>query len=279
MDEHFIFNDQFYKKGEPVVTIDNRGLRYGDGLFETMLVTNGKIILEEYHFQRLFAGMKKLAFEIPSSFNQNFFHHAITNLLARNSLKGNARIRVMILRNEGRLLETTRNFPDYSIEAFPLKNEITLNQKGLVTEIFPSGRKSCDTFSNIKSNNYLISTMAQRFSQQSQMDDAIILNSFERICETSISNIFIVKNETLFTPALSEGCVAGTMRRWILEKFRFQNYSIEEKSINPEALFDADEIFLTNAISLIRWVGKFRNKTFNNAVSTEIFTNMKKQLL
>ncbi len=272
MNEHFfIYNDQFFHQGETVTTIDNRGLRYGDGLFETMRMHEGKILNEDFHFERFFHGMKTLEFDIPENFSQAFFHHAIKDLLRMNSFEKNARIRLMVFRNDGNIFDTENNFPNYIIEASALPHKIELNQNGLVTDVFPVAKKSCDIYSNLKSNNYLLPVMAARFAKKNKLDDVVLLNVFGRICESAIANVFLIKNNKIHTPPLSEGCVAGTFRRWMLERFSLKRYEVVEKKLSIDSLLDADEIFLTNAIHPIRWVKKFKEKIYGNEKAKEIF--------
>jgi branched-chain amino acid aminotransferase len=92
------------------------------------------------------------------------------------------------------------------------------------------------------------------------------MNSAGRICESSIANVFVITGEKTFTPPLTEGCVAGVMRRWLISNFR-----IEEKELAVEDLLSADELFLTNSIQPVRWVEHFRDKTFGNEKVKEIF--------
>ncbi|HZI69411.1 MAG TPA: aminotransferase class IV, partial [Hanamia sp.] len=234
---------------------------------ETMRMYQGRILNLDLHFERLSNGMDLLGLVIPENFSKEFFEDSVNKLLEKNFISQHARIRLMIFASEESLFEKERR-TNFIIETFPLSEEIEWNEKGLVVDIFPDARKSCDGFSNIKSNNYLSSLMAARFAAMNKLEDALLLNSFERICESSIANIFLVKDGNIFTPPLSEGCVAGIMRRWIFENFPFK---IEEKTITTEDLLSADELFLTNSIAPVRWIRHFRNKIYTNKKAREIF--------
>lgn len=272
MDEHFfLYNGKYFHQDEPVINIGNRALRYGDGMFETMRMYEGRIWNLDLHFERLFSGMKILQFEIPEFFTREFFLRTVNELLLKNSRQMNARIRLMIIRGDGNILDYEKNSTNYIIETWPLSNKIELNENGLIVDLFPDARKSCDQFSNLKSNNYLPSAMAGLFAKKNNLDDTIILNSFERVCESAIANIFILKNENIYTPPLSEGCVAGVMRRWMLEKFALKDFKVTEKNLSIDELMDADEFFLTNTIQPIRWVRNFRGKIYKNDKTKEIF--------
>lgn len=271
MDEHFfVYNGKYFHKDEPVIKVSNRTLRYGDGLFETMRMYEGKILNADFHFERFFSGMKTLQFDIPEYFSKEFCLGTVNELLLKNSHQRNARIRLMVIRGDGNILDYEQNSTNYIIETWPLSNKLELNEHGLSVDVFTDARKSCDPFSNLKSNNYLPSAMAGLFAKKNKLDDAIILNSFERVCESAIANIFIIKNKNIYTPPLSEGCVAGVMRRWMLEKFALKNYRVVEKKISIEDMLNADEFFLTSSIHPIRWIGNFCGNYYKNDNIKEI---------
>ena len=279
MNEHFfIYNGEFFRSGIPVITVENRSFRYGDGLFETMRLYKGEIINRDFHFERLFAGMKLLEFQVPPYFSVHYFIETVNKLLSKNSILENARIRLMVFRGEEGLFEIENNSTNYVLETFPLPGKLELNEEGLIIEVFPGAAKSCDKFSNIKSNNYLPSIMAARFAKKKNLNDAIILNAFGRVCESSIANLFIIKDEKIFTPPLIEGCVAGVIRHWMLEKFSLQDFKIEEKILSVQDILSADELFLTNSIQVIKWVKQFRNKTFGNEKVKAIFQHVSENI-
>lgn len=267
----FIYNGQFFLSGTPVISAGNRALRYGDGLFETMRMRDGKILNIDLHFERLFSGMKTLQFDLPEYFSSTFFLHTAKRLLLKNFHEKDARIRLMVFRGDGGIFDNENNFPDYIIETWPLSDTIDLNENGLTVDVFPDAKKSCDLFSNLKSNNYLSSVMAGLFAQKNNLNDAIILNAFDRVCESAIANVFIIKDKNIYTPPLSEGCVAGVMRRWMLEKFSLKNYAVVEKNLSIEDVLNADEFFLTNSVQPIRWVKKIKEKNYQNEKVKEIF--------
>jgi branched-chain amino acid aminotransferase len=183
----------------------------------------------------------------------------------------------MAFRGDSGILKATNNYPHYIIETTRL-DEQELNKNGLVIDIFSDAKKSCDRFSNIKSNNYLHSAMAGLFAQKNNLDDVLLLNTYGRACETAIANLFIIKDNNIYTPPLSEGCVAGTMRRWMLEKFSQKKYLVAEKNILIEDVLDADEVFLTNAIQQMRWVKYFRGKKFGNKKTVELYKNISENI-
>ena len=166
----------------------------------------------------------------------------------------------MTFRGDGGIFDPENLHPDYIIESWPLSNEVQLNENGLIVDVFPDAKKSCDSFSNLKSNNYLPYVMAGLYAKKNKINDCVVLNSFGRVCDSAIANIFIIKKDKIFTPPLSEGCVAGVMRRWMLEKFDLKKYKILEKNISINDIENADEFFLTNSIYNLRWVKSFKEK-------------------
>ncbi len=270
----FIYNNKFYPADTPVISSGNRSLRYGDGLFETMKMINGRIINKELHFERMFKGLEVLQFEFPKTFNAVFLEEKINGLIKKNNLPVSARVRLMIFRGSGGIFDPENLHPNYIIESWPLPNEMQWNENGLVVDVFPEARKSWDSFSNLKSNNYLPYVMAGLYAKKNKLNDCIVLNSFDRVCDSAIANIFIIKSDKVFTPPLSEGCVAGIMRRWLIEKSGLKKYKIFEKNLTINDLLNADEFFLTNSIYNLRWVKNFKEKNYSNTISKEIYNHI-----
>lgn len=272
---YFNYNGKLYKEGTPVIGTDNRGLRYGDGLFETMKYSNGKLILADEHFARLWKGMQLLQFEIPKHFTPSILEEGVLQLLKKNNHQKNARVRITICRGDGGLYDAINHQPNYILQTWPLPlDNGTWNSNGLVLGIYEDAKKSSDRFCNIKHNNYLPYVMAALHAKQQKWNDAIILNTSGNVCDTTIANIFFIKDEVLYTPALSEGCVAGIIRNELISILKKEGYTVVEKKITTEELFAADEIFLTNSIYNMRWVQRIGDKTFSNSTIQKIYSTI-----
>ena len=272
----FNYNGKLFKDGESIIGPANRGLRYGDGLFETLKCLNGRLILSNEHFARLWKGMKTLQFEIPAHFTPDFLQNELLKLIEKNGHQKTARVRLTIIRGNGGLNDAINHFPNYLIETWPLQNGggrekgSQLNSNGLVLGIYLEIKKSCDLLSNLKHNNYLPPVLAALHAKKEKWNDAILLNNNGRICESTIANIFIIKEGKVSTPALTEGCVAGVLRKEILRSSVNTNLQYEERLITVEDLMEADEIFLTNSINDIRWVKNIAGKTYDNVITGQI---------
>jgi branched-chain amino acid aminotransferase len=116
--------------------------------------------------------------------------------------------------------------------------------------------------------------MAALHAKENKWNDSIVLNAEGRICDASIANIFMLKNDEVFTPSLSEGCVAGVMRRFLLEQLPAIGYRVHETKIEINDLVKADEIWLTNAVYKLKWVKSFNEKKIGNKVALNIFSKL-----
>jgi branched-subunit amino acid aminotransferase/4-amino-4-deoxychorismate lyase len=252
---YFCYNGKLLRTGKLIISADNRSFRYGDGFFETMKMIDGSIVLNNYHFERLFSSLYILKFEKPSYFTDAYLEEQIKNLAAKNNHRQLARLRLTIFRGDGGLYDCENHAPNYIIQTWELDEQVLqLNENGLVTDIYKDAKKCCDAFSHIKSNNYLPYTMAALWAKENKLNDAFLLNNFNRLADATIANIFIVKDGKVKTPALSEGCVGGVMRRYLLTCMRKENIPVEEIKIEDEEVYEANEIFLTNSVYGIRWI-------------------------
>lgn len=270
--DHFIFNGKILKTGTPVAGPDNRGLRYGDGVFETMKLVNGQLQLADEHFARLWKGMELLQFDRPKLFTPEKLTAEIVQLTQKNKHERAARIRLQVIRGDGGLYDPANHLPQYIIQSWALpENHGSWISNGLITGLYEDAKKSCDRFSNCKHNNYLPYAMAALFAKQQKWNDAFVLNSYNRICDSTIANIFTIKNNIFHTPALTEGCVAGIMRQHIIHTLKKNGHSVNETTIRIDDLMEADEVFLSNSLYNIRWVQEIAGKKFSNILTQKIF--------
>jgi len=270
--QFLICNGTLVEAGAAAVKVTDHSYRYGDGLFETMKVVEGRIALAPLHFERLWHGISELKLSLPAKISPQLLENEIHELCRKNNCELAARVRLSVSGGEGGLYDGDWQVR-YVIECWPLTsagNE--LNQQGLIIDVYPDARKSCDKFSNLKSASHLPYAMAARFAKDRNWDDCLLLNSFNRICDSTIANIFWIKEGRVFTPPLAEGCIAGVMRKHLIEKLKPTRFAVQEKSCEIGDLESAKEIFLTNAIRGIRWVAKFRGRSVTNSIIRRIIS-------
>lgn len=268
---HICVNGKILPADEPALLVSNRGYRYGDGLFETMKVVNRQLLLEGYHFERLFSGLSLMKFDVPGLFTKEKISQEILQLCKKNSSEKLGRVRLSVFRGNGGLYDEDKTL-QYVIESWPLNESANkLNENGLVIDIFPDAEKSCDKFSNLKSANFLPYSMAAQYAKENKLNDCLVLNNSGGIADSTIANLFIIKDGLILTPALEEGCINGVMRRHLLIELRATGAAINETVITTGDIKNADEVFLTNAINGIRWVRHFRDKVYTNVKTVEIY--------
>ncbi len=262
-------NGKFVKEEDVRISPNNRSFRYGDGFFETFKIHEGKILLADLHFERLFNSLRLLHFDLAVFLTAEYFKEQVLELIKKNRHEKLARVRLTIFRGDGGLLDDVSHFPNHLIQSWPL-NEATnvFNQNGLVTDVYTEARKVADHFSAVKSNNYLSYAMAALWAKKNRLNDCFLLNPFDHITDSTIANVFIVSDGVIKTPPLCDGPVNGVMRRHLLASFKINDIAYEESSVSALDLENASEIFVTNAISGIKWVRQFKNRTFENTVSS-----------
>ncbi|MBK5285827.1 MAG: aminotransferase class IV [Bacteroidia bacterium] len=274
METDFInLNGELLDAKSPVLYADNRAFRYGDGVFESMRYSSGEVLYYEDHFIRLQNAMKALAILSNEKFSSNNLRFHIYALIQANRISESARIRIEVFRNGVGTYIPDNNGSSFLIQAEPLTDESYLfNKEGLRIDIFQDVKKQVNVFSPYKTASSLLFVMAGLFQQKNNLDDCIILNENENICEANGSNIFIVKDNVAITPPVSDGCIDGVMRKNILLLLATENIPFSESTLRSKDLLDADEIFLTNVSKGIRWVGAVKQKRYYNKLSQSLAT-------
>ena len=263
--EYILSNDEFFSLNHPVLKAGNRSFRYGDGLFETIRMSNGKLNFPDLHVDRLREGMKALKIEGSALLDEYFLKQKTAELCKKNKIKDNVKFRLSVYREGDGLYTPNSNKYGYVLEATPLTgSQYELNKKGLIVDVYNDIAKPVNMLSNIKTCSSLIYVMAGLFKKQHQLDEAILLNQHGFICESISSNIFVVYDKQIYTPALSEGCISGVMRKVVIQLAAANDIPVIEAQLNPEVLRQADEVFVTNAIGGIRWVMGYGRKRYFN---------------
>ncbi len=246
----------------------NRAFKYGDALFETIRISQGRFLNAEAHFKRLSLGLSLLKMQEASNpLTFGGFQKMILDYIKTKS-NANLRVRITFFRKSGGLYTPQWNDFDYFIESSPLNSpHFELNKTGLKIGICDSVRLSIDKLSNLKTTSALPYVMAAIEKSEKEWDDCLILNSKNAVAESVAANVFMVKDNMLVTPSLTQGCVMGVQRKNVIQIALEMKLRVIEKSISVDDLKSGDELFLTNAIKGIQWVSeidglqnKFRNK-------------------
>ncbi|HQQ93606.1 MAG TPA: aminotransferase class IV [Bacteroidia bacterium] len=264
LDSFCILNGHLVSVYEPSVPFTNRAFRYGDALFESIRVCKGKIMFLKEHLTRLKLGMTVLRMNLPAEFTSENLHDLIAELLKKNQHGQNARVRLTVFRNGGGYYSPESNDISFLLESQLMDAPYELNKKGLWVDIYADIKKPINKLSNIKSANALLYVMAGIAKQSMKLDECFLVNENGTICESISSNVFVVKNGTLFTSPLSEGCVAGVMRKQIMHMATENKILTFESPITMYTLLNGDEVFLTNSIRGVQWIGQYKDRFYTN---------------
>jgi branched-chain amino acid aminotransferase len=265
LDTYCIYNGHLISLYEPAISFTNRAFRYGDSLFESIRFTNGKIMFLSDHVKRLKLSMTTLRMNVPAEFTFANIEQQILNLIEQNKIKKEARVRLTVFRNEGGYYTPETNDISFLIETEAIETSgYVLNQKGLWVDIYAEIKKQTNKISNLKTGSALMYVMAGITKTSLRLDDCLLVNENGHIIESINSNIFVIKNGTLYTSPITDGCIDGVMRKQIFAIAAQNKILAFEQSLTVHTLTDGDEVFLTNAIKGIQWVGQFKNKFYTN---------------
>lgn len=255
----------------PIFYVNNRGFRYGDGVFETMRLYKGRVLFADLHFSRLLAGMEILKLNFSAAFTQEWMTEEVLKLSRSAKIFKSARIRFSVYRSDGGLYTPETNRFSFIVELDKLESEnFELNQKGYLSDLFTGVVLPRNALSRHKTSNGLPYVLAAVSKAENGLDETFLLNDEGGLVEGSATNIFIVKNNKVFTPGLMEGCTNGIMRQVVLELLKENQIPTTELHIPAPSLYDADEVFLTNAIQGIRWVAGYRQKRYYNQLAKKV---------
>jgi len=260
--EKVCLNGKWIPQNEAVFPISNRAFKYGDSIFESFLIQNKSWVFFADHFQRLTIGSNLLSLQIPANFQEKL--KAALNNLPSNFIHGNGRL--MLFRNgDGKytpndnscswLLTCKQN----NLEGYPSQEkgiQIDLSDKVVLTPTF---------LNNHKTGNALPYIIASIEKEEKGVNDLLLLGPARNIVESTNANLFIRQKSQIYTPPLSQGCLAGILRKKFIELIQADSkFELREEPIALNDFTQADEVWLTNTSDGIRWVQRYRSCNFAN---------------
>lgn len=222
---------------ENKIYIDN-GFYFGEGLFETMLIYNNRILFLKEHIYRINEGLKTIGID------KKVEEKEVINAL--KELKFKDGVLKLVVSEKNNIFTWRKN--NYTEDMY---------NKGFKLKVSNLRRNKDSVITYLKSLNYLDNMLEHRKCKEEGYDEVLFLNSDNEIAEGSVSNIFFIKDNTIYTPNVNCGLLDGTIRKYILK-----NYSAVEGKFSKDKLLESDEIFLTNSIMGIMPVSKFENRIF-----------------
>lgn len=241
-------NGKYYDKDKAVVSVFDHGLLYGDGVFEGLRSYNGKVFKLQEHIKRLFESAHAVWIEMPLT--QEEVCKATQETLDLNGIK-DGYIRIVVTRGSGTLGLDPRkcSCPQLII----ITDKITMYPEstyrdGLEIVTAATIRNHPSMLSpRVKSLNYLNNIMAKIEGIQSGCDEVLLLNQQGEVAECTGDNIFIIKDDVLYTPPLSAGILGGITRHCVIELAKESGIEVRETPITRHDIFVADEAFLTGS--------------------------------
>ena len=277
------FNGNLVAESNSKLTSENRGYKYGDALFETLKVVNGKIFFWEDHYFRLMASMRIMRMDIPMNFTMEFLEAEILKTLEANTLiDASARVRLNVDRGEGgKYLPDENSKVNFNIVVEPHNNPFyTIDaDKPYVVDLYKDFFMAPGLLSGLKSNNKSLQVIGSVYAKENDFDNCLVLNTNKNVIEALNGNLFLVKGDKIKTPPLEDGCLKGVMRKQVLEILsKDVNLYVEETSISPFELQKADELFITNVIKGIVPISKYRKKNYGSDFAQKVVGKLNAKL-
>lgn len=265
---HICYNFDIIQIKDLNIGLFNRSFLYGDGIFETIRVKDNNILFLPDHFERLYTGMLALSLYPPSNLTPQYISQTIYKLIEINNIGKNARVKIQVWRRNDKSqtgYTPGNNDVDFFISATkaqPLENTVKKN-----VLFFYYYKLHYSPLSRFKTCNSLPYVLAGIEKNNHKADDMIFFDIEDNISECIDSNIFWIKDNILFTPAIKSGCIEGVMRKNIMITAAQLNIKVEEVLAKKEELLNADHVFTSN-VSAIQPVVSIENKKFG--VDSEI---------
>ena len=252
------------------LSLKNRGLLYGDAVFETIKAVNGQLFFWEDHYFRLMASMRILRMAIPMHFSMEFLEDEIKKTIRAAAFDKQAvRIKLYVNRKEGGKYNPTNHDVDYFIELEATGNPFyTFNEDPYRVELFKDHYIYANLLSTLKSNAKTVNVLGSIYATENGYQNCLLLNEKKMVVEALQGNLFLVKGTTIITPPTSDGCLRGIIRKQLIEIVKtLKEYTIEEKSISSFDLQKADELFVTNVMIGIQPISNYRKKNYGTEVA------------
>ncbi|MDQ7960104.1 aminotransferase class IV [Flavobacterium lindanitolerans] len=258
----------------------NRAFLYGDSVFETVKILDGKVLFLEDHYFRLMSAMRIVRMEIPMNFTMEYFEEQILSTAASENFSGSCRARISVYRKEGGFYLPKDNNVSFLITVLPLKDSVYRIEKDQYeVELYKDFIVTKHLLSTIKSSNRMINVTGSIFADENGYDNCLLINDEKNVIEALNGNLFMLMGNKLVTPPISEGCLNGVMRKQILALAKkIETIEVEEAPISPFDLQKADELFITNVVKGIQPITKYRKKEYGMGLAKDLLLRLNAQI-
>jgi branched-chain amino acid aminotransferase len=261
MIHRFLFhNDRMVPLEESRLSPGQAGLLNGWGLFTTLRVAGGEPFAFERHWRRLERDAERV--RLPMPYSADDVRRKVAEVIAANEVReGTAR--VYLVYNRIGFWTSGESFPDVDLIIYtaglpPYREPVRLGLR-------PNGRFSASPLCSVKTTAWLNNVWHFAEAQKAGLDEVVLLNERGEAAECTAANIFAVQNGRVFTPPLSSGCLEGVTRSVLLEIAPGLGIPMEERTLMPEDLRRADEVFISSTNRNLLGVGAIEDHTFAGA--------------
>ncbi|MFH2050494.1 MAG: aminotransferase class IV [bacterium] len=242
-------NGRFVEKKDALISVFDNSLLYAEGLFETFLAIDDRVIFVEDHLKRLYKGAKVIGLDIPVSSDKLIKWMIKTARLHPDKIK---KLRMTITSGEAARWTGKQGKPQIILSASPHK----MPEKPFALLVSQYRVDQDSIFRRIKTISYAIHAAALKQAHGKKYDDALMLNEKGNVAEVTSANIFWVNKGQIFTPPLMAGCLEGVTRKAVLTESKKLGFKISERDVTLAKILKADEIFISSSLKLVIGVGK-----------------------
>ena len=272
--KYISYNGKIILKDHIRVDFDNRSFQYGDGLFETMHSLGNSVQFFYEHMERLINSMKILKMEVPVRFSIDTLglQNEISKLLTKNRIFKGGRVRLTVFRDDGGFYSPRTNEINYVIQTENLpQDKYIFNTTGYNIDVFEEIQKPINILSGLKTASSVFYVMAGIYKSENNLDECLLINERGNVVEGVSSNVFLVKENNIYTPPLKSGCLNGIMRQRVIKIAKAAGYTVYDAvPIQLTDVVAADELFFTNAIAGIKWALGYKQRRFYNKIAKQL---------
>ena len=251
---------------------ENRAFLYGDSIFETLRVLDGKVLFLEDHYFRLMASLRIVRMEIPMNFTMEYMEEQVLLLTDTLAAAPSYRARMSVFRKPGGFYLPTNNDVEFIVTAETLTEPLySITEGAYEVDLFRDFYVTKQLLSTLKSTNKMVQITGSVYAHENGLQNCLIVNDEKNVIEALQGNLFMLTGNKLVTPPIADGCLNGIMRKQILELAKkIENLEVSEASISPFDLQKADELFITNVIKGIQPITKYRKKEFVTTLASDL---------
>ncbi|MDA3732916.1 branched-chain-amino-acid transaminase [Niameybacter massiliensis] len=266
---------KYVPEEEATVSVFDHGVLYGDGVFEGIRAYNGRIFRCEEHIDRLYNAAKAIMLEIPLTKKE--MTEVLLETCRKNDLK-DGYVRLVVTRGKGDLGLNPKSCKVATV--FCIAGSITLYPDEMYTKGMPiitavqRRNKATIVDPQVKSLNYLNNILAKIEANRAGVPEALMLNHDGIVAECTGDNIFIVKDNVIYTPPIHVGILDGITRSTVIELARKMGYIVEEKEFTLFNVYSADECFLTGTAAEAIPVTSVDERIIGDGVAGKVTTEI-----